>query len=117
MARAWKETLMNRIQRCLSALTAFAGALLAVFIMQAGPSVAVDRAMPNVGMPSGGFLGYRCRGWPRAVAAWGGIAMRRAGAIVTAAAAAALTLATAGCRSNRTATWRPSPVAPPPHPA
>jgi hypothetical protein len=39
----------DHIQRCLSALTAFVGALLAVFIMPAGPSVAVDRAMPNGG--------------------------------------------------------------------
>jgi hypothetical protein len=53
---AWKETLMNHIQRCLSALTALAGALLAVFIMKAGPSVAVDRSMPNVLTPSGDFL-------------------------------------------------------------
>ena len=32
MARAWKETLMNHIQRRLNAPTALAGALLAVFI-------------------------------------------------------------------------------------
>lgn len=102
---------MNHIQRCLSALTAFAGALLAVFIMQAGPSVAVDGAMPNVGMPSGDFLGYRCRGWPRAVAAWGVIAMRRAGAIVAAAAAATITLAAAGCGSTGTASGSSAPSA------
>jgi hypothetical protein len=56
MARAWKETLMNHIQRRLSALTALAGALPAVFIMQAGPSVAADRPVPNVVMPSSDFL-------------------------------------------------------------
>jgi hypothetical protein len=47
---------MNHIQRRLSALTALAGALLAMFIMQAGPSVAVDHPMPTVLMPSGDFL-------------------------------------------------------------
>jgi hypothetical protein len=56
MARAWKDTVMNRIQRCLSALTALAGALLAVFISKPTPSAAVDRPMPNVLMPSGDFL-------------------------------------------------------------
>jgi hypothetical protein len=117
MARAWKETLMNHIQRCLSALTAVAGALLAVFIMQAGPSVAVDRAMPNVGMPSGDFLGYRCRGWPRAVAAWGVIAMRQAVAIVAAAAAATITLAAAACGSTGTASGSSVPSAPAHHSA
>lgn len=102
---------MNHIQRCLSALTAFTGALLAVFNMQASPSVAVDRAMPNVGLPSGDFLGYRCRGWPRAVAAWGVIAMRRAGAIVAVAAAATITLATAACGSTGTASGSSAPSA------
>ena len=47
---------MNHIQRCLSALTALAGALLAVFIRQAGPSAADDRSMPSVLMQSGDFL-------------------------------------------------------------
>jgi hypothetical protein len=115
MARAWKETLMNHIQRCLSALTAVAGALLAVFIRQAGLSAAVDRAIPNVGMPSGDFLGYRCRGWPRAVAAWGVLATRRAGTIVAAAAAATITITAAACGS--TASGSSAPSAPAHHPA
>ena len=102
---------MNHIQRCLSALTAFAGALLAVFIMPAGPSVAVDRGMPDVGMPSGDFLGCRYRGWPRAVAARGVIAMRRAGGIVAAAAAATITLAAAACGSTGTAAGSSAPSA------
>jgi len=112
MARAWKETVMNRIQRCLSALTAFAGALLAVFIMPAGPSVAVDRSMPNVGMPSGDCLGYRCRGWPACSGGVGVIAMRRAGAIVAAAAAATLTMLAAACGStgSTSASSAPSPT-------
>ena len=46
---------MNHIQRRLNAQTALAGALLAVFITRAGPSVAVDHPMPNVPMPSGDF--------------------------------------------------------------
>ena len=108
---------MNHIQRCLSVLTAFAGALLAVFIMQAGPLVAAGRGMPNVGMPSGDFLGYRRRGWPRAVAAWEVIAMRRAGAIVAAAAAATITLATAACGSTGIASGSSVPSAPAHHSA
>jgi hypothetical protein len=91
---------MNHIQRCLSALTAVAGALLAVFIMQVGRSVAVDRAMPNESTPSGDILGSRCRGWPRAVATWGVLAPRRAGAMLAAAAAATITITAAACGSH-----------------
>jgi hypothetical protein len=106
-----EETLMNHIQRCLSALTTLAGALLGVFIRPAGPSVAGDRAMPNGGMPSGDFLGYRYRGRPRAVAAWGVIAPRRVGVIVAAAAASAIMMVAAACGSSDSTSGGSAPSA------